>query len=419
MDKQSQTIVLLLGAKSTGKVLDAIPDELSKLKRLFKNQRLDDLPFQLEYEPYFTREILTEQLTKLANQVAILHFAGHSDKESLQTDDGIVYSSHIANILKAWTVPPSLIFLNGCQNAEQVQLFLDAGVVFVIATHRSIDDIQASHFAREFYQGVFAENGEVSLQHAFERAGETVFIGQKAQPRSFDLGSINKLETEEWDWSLFPKQPEYSQQLTIRHLLESNRPILDKHGQLLNPYKGLESFKEEDKAWFFGREALTTELCQKIPESRFFSLLGASGSGKSSLINAGVVPRLRQNDDVLILQIRPSQSPFSELASSIAQFLYPNSTAKHLSEQKAFAQQLQTQQLSLSDLINELLQQCKKAQLLLCIDQFEELFTHSQTVIIQRYLDQLIQLIDSNSHCTLLLIMRADFLAAALGIDYS
>ena len=345
-----------------------------------------------------------------------MHFAGHSDKQSLQTDDERVYSQHIANILNTWTIPPSLIFLNGCHNAEQVQLFLDAGVALVIATHRLIDDQQAAQFAREFYHSLFAQNGESSLQQAFDRAGEKVFMGQASQPRSFDLGELEQADDDtKWDWGLFPQNPEHLQQWTIRHLLESNRPVFDQHGELLNPYKGLESFKEEDKVWFFGREVLSKELSEQIPASRFFVLLGASGSGKSSLINAGVVPCLRVHNELLILQTRPSQEPFSELASIIAQQLYPDSTVKRLNEQKAFAEQLQSQQLSLSELTDELFRHSNKSQLLLCIDQFEELFTHSKSNIVQAYLDQLIQLIDSNSHVSLLLIMRADFLGSALG----
>lgn len=421
MGEQTQAAVLLLGAKSTENVLVSIPDELSAIKHIFDSKRQDDLPFKLEYEPYLTRQLLTQQLEKLTNQVAILHFAGHSDKESLQTDDDVVYSKHIANILKTWTIPPSLIFLNGCHNADQVQQFHNAGIAIVIATHRLIDDQQASQFAREFYQSLFSQKAQVTIQDAFDRTGGKVFMGQAIEPRSFDLSDLEQTDDDsQWDWGLFSQNPDHPNQWTLRDLLENNRPVFTEEGELLNPYKGLESFKEEDKAWFFGREALSNELSQQIPENRFFMLLGASGSGKSSLINAGVIPRLRKDNRLLILQTQPSQSPFAKLANAVSQILYPDSMSKRVSEQKSLTAQLQTQQLTLSALINELLKQSHKQTLLLCIDQFEELFTHSEKSAeakkqqIQSYLNQLLELIQSEAPATLLLIMRADFLSSAL-----
>ena len=85
----TQPSILLLGAKSTD--LSSVPKELRTIKQLFNNNTTT-LPFQLEYEPYFTQEELKKTLDKLADQVAILHFAGHSNATGLQTDDKVVLS---------------------------------------------------------------------------------------------------------------------------------------------------------------------------------------------------------------------------------------------------------------------------------------------------------------------------------------
>jgi WD40 repeat protein/transcriptional regulator with XRE-family HTH domain len=60
------------------------------------------------------------------------------------------------------------------------------------------------------------------------------------------------------------------------------------------PYRGLARFEPDDSDLFFGREALVTDLRELVREHRFAAVFGASGSGKSSLLRAGLIPRLRQ-----------------------------------------------------------------------------------------------------------------------------
>ncbi|MEU7722922.1 nSTAND1 domain-containing NTPase [Streptomyces tibetensis] len=60
------------------------------------------------------------------------------------------------------------------------------------------------------------------------------------------------------------------------------------------PYRGLARFEPDDSGLFFGRDALVTDLMEWVREHRFVAVFGASGSGKSSLLRAGLIPRLRQ-----------------------------------------------------------------------------------------------------------------------------
>jgi WD40 repeat protein len=414
MNQATPPLILLLGAKSTDKKLPSVPKELSAIKQLFNDKQSSKLLFQLEYEPYFTQSHLKKQLDRLANHVAILHFAGHSTATALQTDDKWVYSQHIATIIATWTIQPTLIFLNGCKNKQQVQLFLDAGVANIIATHKPINDQQASQFSLEFYTSLFSKPADVPLPIAFKRAGEKVFLDSNDQVRSFGIESLDLVSSHGWDWGLFEKYPSKEQQWTLQRLLRENRPRLDQMGHLINPYKGLESFKEEDKMWFFGRETLTQELAEVIQNDRFFTLLGASGSGKSSLINAAVIPHLRSNKNSIILQTTPANNPFEELAGVFCANLYPDSVTQQLKEQEALAALLTKQETSIGNLARSLLEKATKTKLYLCIDQFEELFTQSQPTIVQCFLQQLMQLINAKIECCLILIMRADFLASAL-----
>ena len=78
-----------------------------------------------------------------------------------------------------------------------------------------------------------------------------------------------------------------------------------------SPFRGLESFRPEDNEFFFGREALTKKLVEKIQSHPFLAVLGASGSGKSSLVMAGLIPAL----DSEYVIFRPGTDPLDALES--------------------------------------------------------------------------------------------------------
>ncbi|GAA1664599.1 hypothetical protein GCM10009680_00370 [Streptomyces yatensis] len=84
------------------------------------------------------------------------------------------------------------------------------------------------------------------------------------------------------------------------------------------PYRGLASYRQQDARWFFGRErstdALVAQLCAAEETGGLVVLVGASGAGKSSLLNAGLVPALRERR---VLQLVPGADPLAELARRI------------------------------------------------------------------------------------------------------
>jgi WD40 repeat protein len=87
-----------------------------------------------------------------------------------------------------------------------------------------------------------------------------------------------------------------------------------------NPYRGLASFDEKHANFFFGRKILVEELQHRLSQANrsLTVVLGVSGSGKSSLIKAGLIPELRQESKWYILDpIRPDRYPFTALARAI------------------------------------------------------------------------------------------------------
>ena len=76
------------------------------------------------------------------------------------------------------------------------------------------------------------------------------------------------------------------------------------------PYRGLFHFGPDDAKYFFGREVFIEELFVTTQTSNFIPLLGASGSGKSSVVLAGLVPKLQQEGNWLFTHFRPGSDPF-------------------------------------------------------------------------------------------------------------
>ncbi|MEV8551872.1 WD40 repeat domain-containing protein [Streptomyces glaucescens] len=89
------------------------------------------------------------------------------------------------------------------------------------------------------------------------------------------------------------------------------------------PYRGLAAYRQEDARWFFGRErsteALIDQLCavEERGTGGLVMLVGASGAGKSSLLNAGLVPALRYAEARRVLQLVPGADPLGELCRLI------------------------------------------------------------------------------------------------------
>jgi hypothetical protein len=86
------------------------------------------------------------------------------------------------------------------------------------------------------------------------------------------------------------------------------------------PYLGLAAFHAENRAFFFGREPLVGKLVERLRQHNFLAVLGGSGSGKSSLVLAGLVPALQaQNPNLAVRYLTPTANPLSQLDHTLAE----------------------------------------------------------------------------------------------------
>ena len=180
-----------------------------------------------------------------------------------------------------------------------------------------------------------------------------------------------------------------------------------------SPFKGLEFFDESDARLFFGREALTGELVGMLASGRFLAVVGASGSGKSSLARAGIVPAIRARTDVdwTIHTMTPTARPLEALAlaltgaaSSAGESPSPRETATLIDDLAADPRTLHLFAMQRSGAGR------RPRRLLLVVDQFEEVFTLSRDEAERAaFLDNLLTAVGADGPVSVLLTLRADF----------
>jgi WD40 repeat protein/transcriptional regulator with XRE-family HTH domain len=176
------------------------------------------------------------------------------------------------------------------------------------------------------------------------------------------------------------------------------------------PYRGLSPFREQDADLFFGREELADRLVRDVAHHPVVALVGPSGSGKSSLVFAGLVSRVR-GAGWAVADLRPAvgTSPLNALAAALLPLLEPRmSEAERLAEVDRLAAVLAGG--GLAETIARLRTTRGGQRLLLVVDQFEEVYARDAAQV-EKFLDMLTTPVDG---LTVVLTLRVDFLGQVL-----
>jgi WD40 repeat protein len=186
------------------------------------------------------------------------------------------------------------------------------------------------------------------------------------------------------------------------------------------PFKGLQFFDQADADIFFGRESLTANLVKHLREGHsFLVVVGASGSGKSSIVRAGLVPALRRgepladgepppkgSEDWLIHVITPTAHPLEALATSLT------SNQGAVNATTSLVDDMARDPYSLHLAARRLIEDRGVPRLLLVVDQFEELFTLCREETERKaFIDNLLTAVagETGEPTTIVLTLRADF----------
>ncbi|MEM6529735.1 MAG: serine/threonine-protein kinase, partial [Chloroflexota bacterium] len=176
-----------------------------------------------------------------------------------------------------------------------------------------------------------------------------------------------------------------------------------------NPYRGLAAFREHDEGNFHGRDSLVSRLLERLQqtelEARFLAVVGPSGSGKSSVVRAGLLPQLRDgalpgSDDWYIVDMFPGAKPFEELEARLLKVAVnpPVSLLDQLRGENGIGR-------AVKRVLPE-----GTGDMLLVIDQFEELFTLTPEAKRLAFLDALLDALhDPRGRLRVVITLRADF----------
>ncbi len=191
----------------------------------------------------------------------------------------------------------------------------------------------------------------------------------------------------------------------------ANTIILEPPTGYANPYKGLQAFQEADETDFFGRKELIERLIKRLAgdekSTRFLAIVGPSGSGKSSIALAGLIPALKRgalfgSQEWFYVQITPSSDPLQQLADGLLSIAA--STPTSLTDLFGAGED------ALAMIIPKILP-VDNSELVLLIDQFEEVFTLvTDEEIRARFLHLLVKAVQTpTSRLKIIITLRADF----------
>ncbi|MCI0354997.1 MAG: SUMF1/EgtB/PvdO family nonheme iron enzyme [Acidobacteria bacterium] len=199
----------------------------------------------------------------------------------------------------------------------------------------------------------------------------------------------------------------------IRHLPPLSVPeVIDAEPpRIPNPYPGLAAFTPEGRRFFFGRDEDTAKAVKRLLQTRLISVVGRSGTGKSSLVAAGVFPALRDRQAAVgYLRFKPEANPFRQFVEALDRIL-PEERAR-IGGPRA-DRLLELLERDPSKIIRDYLPKLNPPILVLA-DQFEELFTQTPAETAEQFHGFFDCLLETDNFY-MALTLRSEFMHRLMG----
>lgn len=287
----------------------------------------------------------------------IVHFCGHGagqDGIVLEDDTGniaFVQTNVLASMFKLFAKKGvQCVIFNACYSEVQAEA-ISQYVNYVVGMNKAVGDKAAVAFAVAFYDAIAAGYGV---------------------EEAYDLGCSQMISFREQETPVFKKKKIINAPI--------NDSVINFEDVIpLNPYQGLSAFGEEDADFFFGQEEFVNNLVEITHKQALVAVVGPSGSGKSSVVYAGLIPKLRKEGNWLIEFFRPGKEPFVQLAFTLVRQLEPEAgETQQLREAVGLASDMRNGRITLQPVVSRILERNPDKRLLLVADQFEELYTLCQ-----------------------------------------
>lgn len=247
--------------------------------------------FNIVQHPYSTKDALIKTLKQHRDNVVILHFAGHTNHNLWELDDGAITSEGLAGILSLQS-NIKLLFLNGCSNIEQSVVFQSSGIPAVIATRSNIKDNLAEEFSSHFYSHLVSS---LNIDSAFKAAESVILMSPE---KAKELRSLGLSSGGFQPWLLTLNVPAAGKWNLFDSLNDDSIGLPPYPKSILppkKPFKHIAFYDYDDAPIFFGRNNEIKNLLKSLETPQPILLTyGQTGVGKSSLLAAGLVPRLQQ-----------------------------------------------------------------------------------------------------------------------------
>ena len=322
---------------------------------------------------------IVDQFSKSGQKVVGFHFAGHANgyqlmmNESADADAFAIFLGEQRSLQFA--------FLNGCSTQSQVDELHRQGVPVVIATASSILDQTAREVASSFYGELGKGKTMISAFRKYDFKQKI----SKQDARKFKWKTDDTGSMEAYPWDIYcrngaEKHLEWSLSQASGNPLFSLPPIPSNIPLPPQPFRYLHRFERKHARVFFGRGADIKQLYEFIHEPHFAPVIllhGQSGVGKSSLLEAGLIPRIESEFEVRYIR-RDHQKGLSDSLKSV----FVQAESENLPEAwLAFENNHQK-------------------PLIVILDQVEEAFTHEDgngTSEVEEMVKKLIQIFDSKT----------------------